>query len=802
MVLRALLALAVLSSAQARCDSYCGNACTQFAARADTVSECHGCGPELRCGPGKRGYGANTPEQDAAAEGAERAASVLAKGAELQAKPADGSDVADVGVARREATQLRELIRTLHAQAARDEGAAAAAEGAAASAAARERASASAATAAMALRATEQEVAQRRLPAHCSLQCAAADEVAAAEQAAAEAAAAASSAAATEWEQIEPAHAEWSAACGAKLGADLVASLKADDGASPKDKAVTAARACAACTAPPAAAAAAEQGGAQGGGGRPCAWCSADARCVADRAWACGGVGSGGSGAKQHIGQLAGGAARKTCPSAAEAEAEAEGDEARRAALDGVRVAFEAKRAAAAAAHATAKQVAPPGERATARWAREAAELLRVAAQLAAEGAVAGRTAELAARRQRAAGVGQGAQALSLSILSRSTAAGASSFPGGGDGSAEWPYRTLGVGRLAPGSAIRAAYAALAPLLSPAAHAASGPDAGQADAAFADVAAAMHIVGDADRRESWDAWARQQQQEEEETAGAAWLLAFDEHLAVEEDADRLYVGDRYVVSLTERSWEGRVGAAGKEASEAAAAQGGADAVWLVEFYAPWCGHCQSLKSQWSAAAKALAEGEPAKAGGGGGGDAPAVPPARVEIGAVNCAHGGNAALCQAQGVSSYPTVKALCPRHGLSLDYPKARAKGAAELAEWGRGIGEEWRWLIRHAHVAALQDSGTFNSTVRDDDAADAGTRSRACTCIRSGRRAHRDDPPPRPSVPACSLTRLASCRRHTHSLTRNTHSLSLSPARNRRRRRRRRRAHARSSRPTSSGW
>jgi thiol-disulfide isomerase/thioredoxin len=362
----------------------------------------------------------------------------------------------------------------------------------------------------------------------------------------------------------------------------------------------------------------------------------------------------------------------------------------------------------------------------------ETAELRRVAAELAAEGAVAGRAAELAARRQRAAGLGEGAQALSLSILSRSNAAGASSFPGGGDGSAEWPYRTLGVKRLAPGSAIRAAYAVLAPLLSPAAHAASGPDAGQADAAFADVAAAMHLVGDnADRRESWDAWARQEAAE----SGAAWLLAFDEHLAVEEDADRLYVGDPYVVSLTERTWGERVGAAGKEASEAAAAQGGADAVWLVEFYAPWCGHCQSLKSQWSAAAKALAEGEPAKAGGGGGGGGtPAVPPARVEFGAVNCAHSGNAALCQAQGVSSYPTVKALCPRHGLSLDYPKTRAKGAAELAEWARGVGEEWRWLIRHANVAALQDSGTFNSTVRYDGGRRA-VHALGHACIRSPR-------------------------------------------------------------------
>ena len=65
-------------------------------------------------------------------------------------------------------------------------------------------------------------------------------------------------------------------------------------------------------------------------------------------------------------------------------------------------------------------------------------------------------------------------------------------------------------------------------------------------------------------------------------------------------------------------------------------------VWMVEFYAPWCGHCQALKPKFIEAAKKLKNAKEYEG---------------IKFGAVDCTQEQN--LCQQYGVRGYPTLKAF-----------------------------------------------------------------------------------------------------------------------------------------------
>ncbi|KAI5923955.1 thioredoxin-domain-containing protein [Camillea tinctor] len=63
---------------------------------------------------------------------------------------------------------------------------------------------------------------------------------------------------------------------------------------------------------------------------------------------------------------------------------------------------------------------------------------------------------------------------------------------------------------------------------------------------------------------------------------------------------------------------------------------------IVEFYAPWCGHCQNLKPAYEKAAKNL--------------------DGLAKVAAVNCDDDENKPLCGAMGVQGFPTLKTVRPQ--------------------------------------------------------------------------------------------------------------------------------------------
>jgi len=64
---------------------------------------------------------------------------------------------------------------------------------------------------------------------------------------------------------------------------------------------------------------------------------------------------------------------------------------------------------------------------------------------------------------------------------------------------------------------------------------------------------------------------------------------------------------------------------------------GSEHVWMVEFYAPWCGHCKTLAPEYEKMAKNLK--------------------GIVKVGAINCDEEKNKQLAGQYGIKGFPTLK-------------------------------------------------------------------------------------------------------------------------------------------------
>lgn len=79
-------------------------------------------------------------------------------------------------------------------------------------------------------------------------------------------------------------------------------------------------------------------------------------------------------------------------------------------------------------------------------------------------------------------------------------------------------------------------------------------------------------------------------------------------------------------------------------------------VWMVEFYAPWCGHCKNLEPEWAAAATEVKEQTKGK----------------VKLAAVDATM--NQVLASRYGIKGFPTIK-IFQKGESPVDYDGGRTR-------------------------------------------------------------------------------------------------------------------------------
>ena len=145
-----------------------------------------------------------------------------------------------------------------------------------------------------------------------------------------------------------------------------------------------------------------------------------------------------------------------------------------------------------------------------------------------------------------------------------------------------------------------------------------------------------------------------------------------------------YRGEPLISQLTAALWPKRVTG---------------DAIWLVEFYAPWCSACGTFVQPYKSIARSL-EHE------------------AVEVGAVNCEK--DKEMCSEWfGIASYPMLMLVgSDERGTQQIYTQTKSKDAESVLKWVRAVAEEWRWLYAQAKMPHITSESMFDEVVLHSEA------------------------------------------------------------------------------------
>jgi len=234
--------------------------------------------------------------------------------------------------------------------------------------------------------------------------------------------------------------------------------------------------------------------------------------------------------------------------------------------------------------------------------------------------------------------------------------------------SSENPYEILGVDKTASQSEIRKAYKKLAMVYHP-----DKKSDEESAKTFAAVNSAYDIIGNPDKRALYDDFGKSK--DGRGGFNSYWEFAQSNT----KSSNDFYVGDSMITRLSSELWGQRMTG---------------DTIWLVNFYAPWCTHCQQAIPMYKNLAGKL--------------------DGIVEVGSLNCHKDSD--FCSTMGINAYPTFIMFYPKYGFQQSMVVGNGELDAQLMNFVNSRVSEWNYLAQNANLQELTDAN-FAAKVRESN-------------------------------------------------------------------------------------